>query len=143
MIVSSGKYSRIAGLPAAELVGLRVRFELRHVLLLIVLASLLCMAVRSFLLLDFTGMLIWPALLGFGVERLLGGHGVLAGTIGGAVSFAGAAAVFFSGHRSIATALFDPGFIPVTLMLLAAGICWGFYLSIWVYIIVETILQYL
>jgi hypothetical protein len=107
-------------------------------LLLIVLASFLCMAVRSILLPDRVGLLIWPVLLGFGVERWMKGHGVLGGTLGGLLSFVAAGLVLMSGH---APSALDPLLIPVSLVSICAGCCWGFYLSVWVYIMVETVLQ--
>ncbi len=98
-----------------------------HLLALIVLASFLCMTLRSIARAEVLGILTWPVLFGFGVERRAGGHGVWGGTVGGLLAFGGAGIVLAS--------------IPLGVISLPAGACWGFYLSVWLYIIVETFLQ--
>ena len=111
---------------------LPVRFTIRHMAGLVAFAGLAFALLRSLILFDPFGILLWPVVLGFASDRALGGNGVAGGTIGGALGFevaAGAATVL-----GIAT--------QVTLLIaLAAGSCWGFYLSIWIYMVVETILQ--
>src|SRR4051794_3667923 len=51
------------------------RIELRHLLAVTALAGLFFAVVRSWLVLDFIGLLIWPVLLGFGIDRLCAGEG--------------------------------------------------------------------
>jgi hypothetical protein len=112
-----------------------------HLLQAIALASLLCMAVRSLMVTDMVGILVWPVLLGFGTDRLVGGGGLWGGTIGGLVAFA-VADFAFAGPASVPGAWTDPWILVVSVFALGSGICWGFYLSVWVYLIVETVLQY-
>jgi hypothetical protein len=119
------------------------RLQVRHLLLWVVLASLMCMAVRSLLVMDPIGILVWPVLLGFGADRLRGGRGVWGGTAGGLLAFAAAAVAAFCGGPPSAGGWSDPRLVLVSVLTLAAGICWGFYLSVWVYMIVETVLQWL
>ncbi|MFO0888114.1 MAG: hypothetical protein U0790_03090 [Isosphaeraceae bacterium] len=105
-----------------------MRVGLRQCLLLVALASLVCMGARSALQGEPLGLLTWPVLAGFAADRIASGDGVLGGTIGGALGL-GAAALLF-------------GLGPLGgLVALAAGACWGFYLGVWTYMIVETILQ--
>ena len=90
-----GQYSTWKhGVEAGELTGKRgaspVRFGIRHLLGAIVLASLMCMAVRSLLLMEPLGILFWPVLLGFGTDRMAGRDGLLGGTIAGLGSFVAA-----------------------------------------------------
>jgi hypothetical protein len=115
--------------------------SVRHLLAIIALASLLCMAVRSLLVMSPIGILLWPVLLGFGTERLIGGHGVLGGSIGGVLGFV-AATCLAAWPGSGAVGWCGPGFLSFPFVALAAGACWGFYLSVWVYLLVETALQY-
>ena len=61
------------------------RFELRYLLAVTALAGLFFAVVRSWLVLDFIGLLIWPVLLGFGIDRLCAGEGVWGGTGAGAL----------------------------------------------------------
>jgi hypothetical protein len=133
------------GLKAGTLTGKRtslsVRFGVRHLLGAIVLASLMCMAVRSLLLMGPVGILLWPVLLGFGTDRMAGRDGILGGTIGGLLSFTAAFGIVCSGPQPLATGFADPWFLPGAVLFLGAGGCWGFYLSVWVYLVVETILQ--
>jgi hypothetical protein len=112
-------------------------------LLVVVLASFLCMGFRSLLTLDLIGILVWPVLLGFGAERCAGGHGVCGGTIASLLAFGTAGMVLLSGSQGFALTSFGPWLNPFVLLMLAAGGCWGFYLSVWVYILFETILQWL
>ena len=118
------------------------RLQVWHLLLVIVLASLMCTAVRSLLLMDPIGILVWPVLVGFGTDRLVGGRGIWGGTIGGLAAFATRAGLAVAGPQSLASGLQDPWFLLASVLALGAGICWGFYLSVWVYLIVETVLQY-
>jgi hypothetical protein len=105
-----------------------IRLELRQWLAVIALIGLLFAVIRSLLVLDGPGLLIWPVLLGFGIDRFCGGYGVWGGTGAGALGFAG-----------IAMGLFDwLGLLP----LMVVGAIWGFYLSVWTYMIVETIIYY-
>jgi hypothetical protein len=69
------------------------------------------------------------------------GDGILGGTIAGLVSFVAAFGIVCSGPQPLATGFADPWFLPGTVLFLGAGGCWGFYLSVWVYLDVETILQ--
>jgi hypothetical protein len=127
---------------AGKRVGLPVLFSIRHLLGAIVLASLLCMTMRSLLLMEPLGILFWPVLLGFGTDRMAGGDGLLGGTIAGLVSFVATFGIVCSGTQPLATGFADPWFLPGAVLFLGAGGCWGFYLSVWVYLVVETILQY-
>jgi hypothetical protein len=111
--------------------------------MLIVLASFCCMAVRSFLLFDALGILMWPVLLGFGLERWAGGHGVWGGTLGSLLAFAAACVLLISGQQGFAFTSFAVWLNPLVLLAAGAGTCWGFYVSIWFYLIVETFLQLL
>ncbi len=131
------KVGNLAGKPAS----LPLRFGVRHLLGAIVLASLMCMAVRSVLLMEPLGFLLWPVLLGFGTDRMAGRDGILGGTIAGLVSFVAAFGIVGSGPQPLATVFANPWFLPGALLFLGAGGCWGFYLSVWVYLVVETILQ--
>ena len=133
------------GVKAGNLVGKRaslpLRFGVRHLLGAIVLASLMCMAVRSLFLMEALGILLWPVLPGFGTDRMAGRAGILGGTIGGLFSFVAAFGIVCSGPHSLATGLADHWFLPGAVLFLGAGGCWGFYLGVWVYLVVETILQ--
>jgi hypothetical protein len=111
---------------------------MKQLLWLVALAGVLCMAVRAILLREPLGILAWPVLLGFGADRARDGSGVSGGTIGGLLGF-GAVALTSSSGPGIAVPALNPG---TWCLALAAGACWGFYLSVWVYIIVETMLQY-
>ena len=130
-----------AGNLADKRAALALRFGVRHLLGAIVLASLMCMAVRSLLSMEALGILLWPVLLGFGTDRMAGRDGILGGTIGGLFSFVAAFGIVCSGPHPLATGLADPWFLPGAVLCLGAGGCWGFYLSVWVYLVVETILQ--
>jgi len=130
-----------AGNLAGKRAALPLRFGVRHLLGAIVLASLMCIAVRSLLLMEALGILLWPVLLGFGTDRMAGRAGILGGTIGGLFSFVAAFGIVCSGPHPLATGFADPWFLPGTVLFLGAGGCWGFYLSVWVYLVVETILQ--
>jgi hypothetical protein len=110
---------------------------------IILLASILCMALRSLLLMDAVGILIWPVLLGFGTGRMVGGHGVWGGTIAGFLSFLSTALLLSWGVVSSSFWSSAPWTFSPLIVAVGAGICWGFYLSIWAYIVVETILQWL
>ncbi|HWU39203.1 MAG TPA: hypothetical protein VN203_16285, partial [Candidatus Acidoferrum sp.] len=81
------------GVKAGNLVGKRaslpLRFGVRHLLGAIVLASLMCMAVRSLFLMEALGILLWPVLPGFGTDRMAGRAGILGGTTGGLFSVRG------------------------------------------------------
>ena len=100
------------------------------------------MSARSLLLREPIGILLWPVVLGFGTDRMAGRDGLVGGTIAGLVSFVAAFGVICSGPQPLATGFTNPWFLPGTLLFMGAGGCWGFYLSIWVYLVVETILQY-
>jgi len=130
-----------AGSLAAKRASLPVQFGVRHLLGAIVLASLMSMAVRSLLIMEPLGILLWPVLLGFGTDRMAGRDGVLGGTIGGLLSFVAAFGLVCSGPQPLVAGFADPWFLPGAVLFLGAGGCWGFYLSVWVYLIVETILQ--
>jgi hypothetical protein len=119
----------------------RTRFGLSHLLVLIVLASFLCMSLRAIVLVDILGILAWPVLLGFGLERWAGGHGVWGGTVGGLLGFGGAGVLVLSGMQAFTVTPSILWLNPLSLLWLAAGACWGFYLSVWLYMIVETLLQ--
>lgn len=103
---------------AGKRVGFPVRFRLRHLLGGIVLASLLCMAVRSLFLMEPLGILFWAVLLGFGTDRMAGGDGLLGGTIAGLVSFVAAFGVVCSGPQPLATGFADPWFLPGAVLFL-------------------------
>src|SRR6516164_8765113 len=92
--------------------GLPVPLGVRHLLLAIVLASLLCMATRSMLLREPLGILVWPVLLGFGTARMAGWDGLIGGTIAGLISFLAVFGVVWSGSQPLATAFADPWFLP-------------------------------
>jgi hypothetical protein len=144
---SPGQYSMWkqgveTGSLAGQRGGLPVRLGIRHLLGAIVLASLLCMAARSLLMVEPIGILFWPVLLGFGTDRMAGRDGLMGGTIAGLVSFVAAFAVICSGPQTLATGFAGSLFLPGTVFFLGAGGCWGFYLSVWVYLAVETILQH-
>jgi hypothetical protein len=95
--------------------------------------------VRSWLVLDFIGLLIWPVLLGFGIDRLCAGEGIWGGTGAGALGFAGMALAVPGGLLVRSSGALNPiGFLST----LVVGAIWGFYLSIWTYMIVETIIYY-
>jgi hypothetical protein len=130
------------GSLAGKRVGSPLRLGIRHLLEAIVLASLLCMVVRSLLFMEPIGILFWPVLLGFGTDRMAGGDGLMGGTIASLVSFAAAFGVVCSGPQPLATGFADLWFLPGAVLFLGAGGCWGFYLSVWVYLVVETILQH-
>jgi len=117
------------------------RLQVWHLLMVIVLAGLMCMAVRSLMVMDPLGILVWPVLVGFGTDRLLGGRGVWGGTIGGLAAFATGAGLVLAGPQALAGGWPDPWIVLVSVLALGSGICWGFYLSVWVYLIVETVLQ--
>ncbi len=138
---SSWKPGVKSGTLAGKRASTPLRFGVRHLLEAIVLASLLCMAVRSLLLMQPLGILLGPVLLGFGTDRMAGRDGVLGGTIGGLLSFVAAFGLVCSGPQPLATVFADPRFLPGAVLFLGAGGCWGFYLSIWVYLVVETVLQ--
>ena len=106
-----------------------MRLQVRHMLLMVVLASPMCMAVRSLLVMDPIGILVWPVLLGFGTDRLLGGRGVRGGTIGGLLAFATAAGLAIAGSQPTLAGWTDPWLSLVPVVALASGICWGFYLA--------------
>ena len=120
---------------------LPARFSVSHLLMIVMLASLFCMAARSLLTLDPLGILIWPVLLGFGTERMVGGHGVMGGTIGGVLSFA-ISSWIASTTPGLGAYWSDPRFLALSVLSIGAGVGWGFYLSVWVYILVETARQY-
>jgi hypothetical protein len=126
--------SRDAPLPA--------RWHVKLLLLMVVLASVFCMAGRSLLMMDPLGILFWPVLAGFGTDRLGGGHGVWGGTMGGVLSFLAASWIAFTWPGMIGGYWGDPRSLALFLLSLGAGTCWGFYLSVWVYLLVETALQY-
>jgi hypothetical protein len=130
-----------AGILAGKRASLPVQFGVRHLLGAIVLTSLMCMTVRSLLLMEPLGILLWPVLLGFGTDRMTGRDGIPGGTIGGLLSFVAAFGIVCSGPQPLATGFADPWFLPGAFLFLGAGGCWGFYLSVWVYLVVETILQ--
>jgi hypothetical protein len=115
------------------------RFELRYLLAVTALAALFLAVVRSWLVLDFIGLLIWPVLLGFGIDRLCAGEGVWGGTGAGALGFAGMALAFPGELLLLSSGALNPiGFLAT----LVVGAIWGFYLSIWTYMVVETIIYY-
>ena len=102
-----------------------MRLELWRLLAIVALAGLFLAAIRSFLLADLVGLLVWPVMLGFGIDRLCRGHGVLGGTVAGCL------------------ALISSNSDPEWAVILAAmGATWGFYLGVWLYIIVETLIYY-
>ena len=138
---STWKQGVEAGGLAARGGALPVRFGIRHLLGAIVLVSLLCMAARSLLWTEPLGILFWPVLMGFGMDRMAGRDGLLGGTVAGLVSFVVAFGVVCSGSQPLASGLANPWLLPGGVLFLGAGGCWGFYLSVWVYLIVETILQ--
>ena len=107
------------------------------------MSSLMCMAVRSLLLMEPLGILFCPVLLGFGTDRMAGRAGLLGGTIAGLVSFLAAFGVICLGPQSLTTGFADPWLLPGAVVFLGAGGCWGFYLSVWIYLVVENVLQYL
>lgn len=139
---STRKHRVQAGNLTEKREALPVRFGIRHLLGAIVLASLLCMAVRSLLLMEPLGILFWPVLLGFGTDRMAGRAGLLGGIIAGLVSFVAAFVVVCARPQALLPGFADPWFLPGAMLFLGAGGCWGFYLSVWIYLIVETILQY-
>jgi hypothetical protein len=106
-----------------------IRLELRQWLAVIALIGLLFAVIRSLLVLDGLGLLIWPVLLGFGIDRFCGGYGVWGGTGASALGFAGIAIALTGGPL---------GLLP----LMVVGAIWGFYLSVWTYMIAETIVYY-
>jgi hypothetical protein len=110
-----------AGNLAGKRASLPLRFGVRHLLGAIVLASLMCMAVRSLLLMEPLGILLWPVLLGFGTDRMAGRAGILGGTIGGLFSFVVAFGIVCSGPRPLATGFADPWFLPGAVLFLGAG----------------------
>jgi hypothetical protein len=73
-----------------------MRIKLIDFLSAIALVALLFAAVRSFLVPDWFGILLWPISLGFAFERFMGGTGLVGGTGAGVVSFAGTALVISS-----------------------------------------------
>jgi len=115
------------------------RFELRYLLAVTALAALFLAVVRSWLVLDFIGLLIWPVLLGFGIDRLCAGEGVWGGTSAGALGFAGMALALPGGLLALSSGALNPIGILSTLVV---GAIWGFYLSVWTYMIIETIIYY-
>jgi hypothetical protein len=117
------------------------QFGLRRFLMIGVLAGLFFMSARSLLAMNPIGILLWPILLGFGIERLWGGHGVLGGTIGGVLTCLAANSIASSRPGLIGGYWSDPTFLALTVLSLGAGTCWGFYLSVWVYLLVETVSQ--
>ena len=115
------------------------RIELRDLLALTALAGLFFAVVRSWIVLDVVGLLIWPVLLGFGIDRLCAGQGVWGGTGAGALGFAGMALALPGGLLALSSGALNPiGFLST----LVVGAIWGFYLSVWIYMIVETIIYY-
>ena len=115
------------------------RFELRYLLAVIALSGLFFAVVRSWLVLDFIGLLIWPVLLGFGIDRLCAGEGVWGGTGAGALGFAGMALALPGGLLALSSGALNPiGLLSA----LVVGAIWGFYLSIWIYMVVETVIYY-
>jgi hypothetical protein len=118
--------------------GPSMRFELRRMLAFIALVGLLFAAIRSFLAADFIGLLAWPAMLGFGIDRLCGGHGTWGGTVAGGLGLA-ALATAVGGARGFAGVASEPA---AFLLFAGMGAIWGFYLSIWFYIVVETLNYY-
>jgi hypothetical protein len=115
------------------------RIELRYLLAVIALAGLFFAVVRSWLVLDVIGLLIWPVLLGFGIDRLCAGEGVCGGTGAGALGFVGMALAVPGGLLVLSSGALNPiGFLST----LVVGAIWGFYLSIWIYMVVETIIYY-
>ena len=115
------------------------RIELRDLLAVTALAGLFFAVVRSWIAIDFIGLLIWPVLLGFGIDRLCAGEGVWGGTGAGALGFAGMALARPGGLLVLSSGALNPiGFLST----LVVGAIWGFYLSIWTYMIVETIIYY-
>lgn len=114
-----------------------MRIGLRRCLWLVVLASVFCTAVRSAVDGDVPGLLTWPVLLGFGVHRAAAGNGVAGATVGGLFGFG---LVAYQGWTSPGLSV-SVGNIPMCLLLLSAGACWGFYVGVWAYIIVESICQ--
>jgi hypothetical protein len=139
--LSTWEHGVKAGSPAGKRAALPLRFGVRHLLGAIVLSSLMCMVVRALLLMEPFGILLWPVLLGFGTDRMAGRDGILGGTIAGSVSFVAVFGVVGSGPQPLATVFADPWFLPGAVLFLGTGGCWGFYLSVWVYLVVETILQ--
>jgi hypothetical protein len=119
------------------------RFGLRALLALVGLAGLFCMAVRSVFFAEPLGILLWPVILGFGADRLAGRAGISGGTIAGLLSFLMVYGVICSGPRPLTAGVADPWFLPSAMLFLGAGGCWGFYLSVWLYMGVETMLQQL
>jgi hypothetical protein len=83
-------------------------------------------------------LLVWPVLLGFGIDRLCTGEGVWGGTGAGALGFAGMALALPGGLVLGNGALNPIGFLST----LVVGAIWGFYLSVWIYMIIETIIYY-
>jgi hypothetical protein len=132
--------------PGELFTGSRVstpwQFGLRHLLMVVVLAGLLFMSARSLLAMNPIGILIWPILLGFGIERTWGGHGVVGGTIGGVLTCLAANFIASSRPGLIGGYWSDPLFCSLTVLSLGAGTCSGFYLSVWVYLLVETLSEY-
>jgi hypothetical protein len=102
-----------------------MRLELWRLLAIVALAGLFFAAFRSFLLADLVGLLVWPVMLGFGIDRLGRGHGVLGGTLAGCLALISS----------------NPDLDWVAI-LAAMGATWGFYLSVWLYILFETLIYY-
>ena len=113
--------------------------ELRYLLAVIALAGLFFAVVRSWLVLDVIGLLIWPVLLGFGIDRLCAGQGVWGGAGAGALGIAGMTLALPGGLLFLSSGAFNPiGFLST----LVVGAIWGSYLSICNYMIIETIISY-
>jgi hypothetical protein len=101
------------------------RVELWRMLAAVALAGLVFATMRSIVEGDYAALLLWPTMAGFGIDRLCRGHGVLGSTVAGGLGFA----VLTAGPGSL-------------LVFTAAGLIWGFYLGVWLYIVVETLLYY-
>ena len=115
------------------------RIELRYLLAVTALVGLFFAVVRSWLVLDFMGLLIWPVLLGFGIDRLCAGEGVWGGTGAGALGFAGMVLALPGGYLALSSGALNPFEF---LSALIVGAIWGFYLSIWIYMVVESMIYY-
>jgi hypothetical protein len=109
---------------------------------MVVLASLFCMAVRALLRLEPIGILIWPVVFGFGLDRLAAGNGVIGGTAGGLLGFL-ATGLVLCGVGWLTGPVSAPWPLASCALVVLAGACWGFYLSVWLYMIVETVYQLL
>jgi hypothetical protein len=101
------------------------RVELWRMLAAVALAGLVFATMRSIVEGDYATLLLWPTMAGFGIDRLWRGHGVLGGTVASGLGFA------------MATS--NP---EASILCGVAGLIWGFYLGVWIYIIVETLIYY-